>query len=277
MNASISSAIICPICKKPLVREDGGLVCENSHRFDRAKSGYVNLLRSNSSSHGDDRAMVRARTAFLEKGCYSPMRDELCKYVAQALPDDGILLDAGCGEGWYDAGICAALDGRDFSLIGIDISKEAVDHAAKRAKLINRSDIYAVASVYELPVADKSVDCIISVFSPFAKEEFDRVLKPNGTIISVIPLEDHLMPLKAAIYDKPYKNEVADFALDGYELASSIPLRYGFHLESGEDIKALFSMTPYFYRTDRAGHERLDALTELDCEAQFDILVYKRK
>lgn len=35
---------ICPVCGKALRPDAGSYRCENRHCFDRAKSGYVNLL-----------------------------------------------------------------------------------------------------------------------------------------------------------------------------------------------------------------------------------------
>jgi len=40
-------------------------LCENRHCFDIAKSGYVNLILSNKSLHGDDKEMITARRTFL--------------------------------------------------------------------------------------------------------------------------------------------------------------------------------------------------------------------
>ena len=45
---------ICPVCKKPLVKNEKSYICENGHNFDIAKSGYVNLLTCSSrKNHGD--------------------------------------------------------------------------------------------------------------------------------------------------------------------------------------------------------------------------------
>ena len=45
------------------------------------------------------------------------------------------------------------------------------------------------------------------------------------------------------------------------------------HLPCQEDIHALFQMTPYYWKTPRAGAERLAALTALDVTISFDIHV----
>ena len=38
------SLFICPVCGKPLEQQEKSYCCSNRHNFDRAKSGYVNLL-----------------------------------------------------------------------------------------------------------------------------------------------------------------------------------------------------------------------------------------
>ena len=41
--------LICPVCGDPLVLEEKTWQCRKGHRFDMAKEGYVNLLRTNKS------------------------------------------------------------------------------------------------------------------------------------------------------------------------------------------------------------------------------------
>ena len=67
--------LICPICGKPLVKQKRSALCEQRHCFDYAKSGYLNLLRSSGGDHGDNAAMVQARTAFLNTGAYAFLRE----------------------------------------------------------------------------------------------------------------------------------------------------------------------------------------------------------
>lgn len=52
------------------------------------------------------------------------------------------------------------------------------------------------------------------------------MLRPDGQFIMVIPLENHLYGLKEAIYEKPYRNEVKPYELDGFRLEESRELRY---------------------------------------------------
>lgn len=260
----------CPVCGGVFDETPSAFICPRGHSFDRAAAGYVNLLRGSTPSHGDDKLMVKARSRFLDGGYYSPMRDALCETVKSRLPSEGRLLDAGCGEGYYTSALSDAVKGK---VSAIDVSKTAVAAACKRKSAVD----YAVASVYAIPAPNGCADMAVSVFSPFAREEFLRILKRGGTVVSVIPLERHLFSLKAAVYDKPYENEVKPYELEGFELLESRILRYSFVLPTNEAVKELFSMTPYYYRTPAEGMKRLDALFSLETEAQFGILVYRKK
>jgi 23S rRNA (guanine745-N1)-methyltransferase len=47
------------------------------------------------------------------------------------------------------------------------------------------------------------------------------------------------------------------------------------NIGSNEDILRLFSMTPYYYRTDPEQSARLGSIDKLDITADFELLVYK--
>lgn len=259
---------VCPICKLPLLRRERSLVCEKRHTFDIAKEGHVNLLRTAGSLHGDNRQMVLSRRAFLEKGYYSHLKDALRDTVSSYVKS-GMLLDSGCGEGYYTESI-TSLPG--LSVYGIDISSKAAALAAKKPNIRG----VAVASAYSLPVADASLDAVTNIFSPFCREEFERVLKKGDCLFNVIPAEKHLWELKAAVYDTPYENQISPFETEGFTFLEQIPIERKITLSSQEDIASLMMMTPYFYRTSREGHARAEALTSIELTASFYLLVYRK-
>lgn len=266
----------CPVCSIPLYAEGKSLRCGNHHSFDRAKSGYVHLLpsnRQNAKLPGDNPEMVRARRNFLNQGYYAHLLDTLCKTVAQYLPDDGVLLDAGCGEGYYTKGIRETLGISGSYVFGVDISKTAADLAARADK----QSEYAVGSVFHLPVQSESCDMVTSIFAPYCGEEFLRVLKPGGCFVMVIPAAKHLWELKTAVYEKPYENAVKDYALEGFQFTEKRTAQASITLENPQDIADLFSMTPYAYRTGAKERGRLAALETLTTLTSFEILIYHKK
>lgn len=265
---------ICPVCKKELFEEEKLYRCENGHSFDKSKFGYVNLLQSQKSSakrHGDDRLMIRSRRDFLDSGYYAFLRDMLCEICLEYLPDGGKILDAGCGECWYSAEIKARY-GQKSSFFGVDISKDALEFASKRKSGVKT----AVASLFDLPFADSSLDMVLNVFSPEAFDEFHRVLKCGGYLIRVIPLENHLLGLKAAVYDKPYLNDVPDAEISGFEFVGARQIKSLLTIDSNEMILNLFRMTPYYYKTGITDQNKINSLDYLETQAEFEIRIYKK-
>ncbi len=269
------SAFRCPICSEPLEKIGKTLHCSKGHCYDYAKSGYVNLLMSQQGTlHGDDRAMVRSRTAFLSAGYYKPLMETIYDVAVPFLSKSVNLFDAGCGEGWYTQEIHQKLEeaGHEVQSAGVDISKDALNAAAKR----NFGGEFAVASLYHLPLPDQWADVVVNVFAPDCAEEFLRILKPGAVYVKAIPLEDHLLELKTAVYDSVYENEVVIPIYDGFTLVSDTKLRYPLCLTDTQTVKDLFSMTPYARKTSPTDIQKLDSVKELTTTAAFSVLLYKK-
>lgn len=255
--------------------EDTGksLKCSGGHCFDISRKGAVNLLLSNKANHGDDKRMVAARKAFLDKGYYEPLHKAVRELTAEFATDGCTLLDCGCGECSYTADISKYLrsNGINADIIGIDVSKGAINSGASRHADIS----LAVASVFDIPLADKSCDIVLSLFAPFSGDEYRRVLKDGGLYITAFPLEKHLFELKQAVYDKPYLNTVSPLEVEGFELVKHGECRFTAELSCSEDIIALFEMTPYCYKTSREDRAKLDRLDTLAVTAEFGTAVYR--
>ena len=272
----MESLFRCPVCGGILERTDKQYVCLNGHSFDIAKEGYANLLPANfqhSKTPGDDKEMISARTRFLEGGWYGPLRIELCKLIKELAPPSPVLLDAGCGEGWYTAALSEMVKARGGQTVGVDLSKPAVKRAARRCPAAG----IAVASVYRLPLADASVDVLVDCFSPLAAAEFARTLRPGGVFLYVVPGPRHLWELKELLYEKPYENEEKEETYPGFSLERAVPVESVFTLTRKEDVMALFGMTPYAWKTPREAVERLAQAEELTVTAQFRIHTLRRK
>lgn len=269
------SALRCPIEQSPLQLVDGSWRCENGHSYDVAKQGYVNLLpvqNKRSKDPGDSKAMVQARREFLEQGYYEPLAQVLADTVlAQG---EQAVLDAGCGEGYYLRYLVeqAVQNGTDLSVAALDISKWAVQAAAKRDKRLS----WMVASNNSIPMDDNSVDTILCVFGFPVEAEFKRVLKPGGRLIMVDPTGDHLKELKAIIYSEiKSKNETLPITASEFELISEQRETFPVSLTSNEAIKDLLTMTPHLYRSNAEGREEAKRLEALDLTADIWIRVFR--
>lgn len=102
------------------------------------------------------------------------------------------------------------------------------------------------------------------------------MLRTNGVLLRVIPLERHLWGLKQAVYDHPYENTVPDPALPGFTLAEQRTLRGTITLRTNADIEALFCMTPYYYKTGARDQAKLHARDTLTTETEFALLIYQK-
>ena len=264
------SLFICPVCGEPLFRGESGLACRNGHSFDRARSGYVNLLTGRPPKlEGDTKEMVSARSAFLEKGFYSPLRAELERISAEF--PQGTLLDAGCGEGWFLEGIASTRP-----TAAVDLSKFAADTAAKRLRVkISPSVEVAVASVYKLPLADGSVSVLQSVFAPWCGAEFRRLLPSGGILVVAVPGEAHLEELKRVIYDEPPHPEPKEHRHEGFELIGEREIVSRVGLSDPGDALSLYQMTPHS-RNAKAHPERLATESLRTVTTAFDVAVYRR-
>ena len=269
------SAFCCPVCGAALTKKDRSLVCPAGHCYDYAKSGYVNLLMSQQGGlHGDDRPMVRARTAFLSAGHYKPLFDLIFETLCPCLPEEPRIMDAGCGEGWYTQMLSDALVARGDrpQTVGVDISRDALAAAAKR----KFGAEFAVASLFHVPLPDGWADGILNVFAPDCMDEYFWILKPGGYLLKVIPLEEHLLELKQAVYSSVYENEVSPPEHPGFTLVSDTKLRFTLTLEDNETVRNLFAMTPYGRKTSPADLAKLDTVGSLQTRVAFSLLLYRK-
>lgn len=271
------SLFLCPICGAPLARASGTYRCAGGHSYDIAREGYVHLLpanRKHSRQPGDDREMAAARTRFLSADWYRHLLDALCAQALRYTGSAPVFLDAGCGEGYYTAGIVEALEqsGRQVQAAGVDLSKFALRKAARRSPQTE----FAVASVYHLPVADGTADLLLDCFAPLAAEEYRRVVKGGGVFLYVVPAPEHLMEMKDILYDETYENPEQQVEYPGFTYLDVVPAARQIHLTSHEAIQDLLGMTPYAWKTPKAGLQRLEQLEELTVTAAFRIHVFRR-
>jgi 23S rRNA (guanine745-N1)-methyltransferase len=154
----------------------------------------------------------------------------------------------------------------------MDISKDAIRCASGRNKRIS----WIVASLFHLPLANGSADCLMNVFAPSCDSEFARVLRKDGILLTVIPGRSHLLGLKNVLYDEPYENDEALPGLPSFTLQDVARIEGTLELKGQETLKDLLSMTPYFWRSPKAGIERLSGLSSLETPIEFLIATHRK-
>lgn len=191
--------LICPVrdCRLPLDRKEGRFVCAREHSFDIARSGYINLLQPQdrrSKEPGDARNAVNARRRLHDLGVTAPLLRGLAELAGLA-PDD-IVLDAGCGDGFY-LGNLARQTG--CQACGVDISIPAVDAAARRYPECQ----WVVANADRMvPYADNSLTRVLSITGRMNSAEFRRVLRDDGRLIVAIASPEDLIEIRGQGRDR---------------------------------------------------------------------------
>lgn len=223
--------------------------------------------------------MVHSRNLFLNAGFYAKLSEAINTLVLEHFSTikqnnrTFHILDSGCGEGYYLDSLACTITKQQYNsaFYGIDISREAIRIACTR----NKNIFFAVASSFDLPVMSNTVDCLLQAFSPCSNEEFHRVLRKDGMLISVIPGKKHLFGLKEFLYDKPYENDETEYPLTSFRKEKQIRVAYPITLFDRELIGHLFRMTPYFWRTSADKAKQLEELETLETPCEFVITVYK--
>lgn len=95
-------------------------------------------------------------------------------------------------------------------------------------------------------------------------------------MIRALPMEQHLLGLKQAVYDTPLLNPPPVTQIEGFRLLHSQPVQYSITLNHTQDIWNLFTMTPYYYKTGKADQEKLKALDTLTTQVEILVLTYEK-
>ncbi|MBQ6235391.1 MAG: methyltransferase domain-containing protein [Clostridia bacterium] len=253
----------CPICGAAFSTTGASLVCQNGHTFDPSRKGYVHFAPNVAPSRYD-KELFEARRRILEAGFY----DGVIEAIRAAMPKKpDVVLDAGCGDGTFTK----RLQGK--TTVGIDLSKDAIQLAARGGGPI----LWAVGDLTRLPIADASADVVLNLFSPAHYAEFTRVLKPDGTLLKLVPQQGYLKEIRALMGDRlrkeQYSNEaVVSHLSERFRIADRTRVTYTLPL-TREQAGDLIRMTPL---TFGAEPDMLDALSLSEITIDVEILIAKK-
>jgi len=261
------------IYKNPLFRPliYGDDIMEKKDVRKTVREGYAKVAREGSSCcapssccGGDDRV-----TDISKKIGYSP--EELAAVPEGAnlglgcgnptalasLKEGEVVVDLGSGAG-FDCFLAAAKVGRTGRVIGVDMTPDMLERARENARKEGYCNVeFRLGEIENLPVADNSVDVIISNcvinLSPDKPRVFAealRILKPGGRImVSDIALLKTLPAfiresaaayvgcIAGALMKEDYLGTVAEAGFSGIRVVEETP--YPIHYTPNEgDIKA---------------------------------------
>jgi 23S rRNA (guanine745-N1)-methyltransferase len=257
------SVLTCPVrgCGAPLDDGDRRAVCGRGHSFDRARSGYWNLLQPQerrSAQPGDSKEAALARRRLFTAGHLGPLVAALGGILDRLGCDRPTVLDVGCGEG----SLLTALASRFGALHGTDLSAPALDLAARAWPAAT----WVVANADRaLPYADGAFDLLLSLTARVNSEEFRRLLAPGGVLLVAVPGADDLIELREAVLGRPVLRDrlektVAALA-PGFEPVDRSAVRYSVDLDAAGLADLLASSYRGARQSQQARTAALDGLT----------------
>ncbi|MDO5683209.1 MAG: methyltransferase type 11, partial [Propionibacteriaceae bacterium] len=249
MLADVVDLLQCPHCAGSLSLMAGTVACRTGHRFDVARQGQLNLLRGAAGVNADTAAMVADRVAFLARGHYAP----IAELVAQAA-HGSVAVEAGAGTAYYLAAAVTSL--RDAGTRARGLATDISAYACRRAAKVPHVGAIVADTWAGLPIRDGVADTVLAVFAPRNLSEFARICAPDGRVLVVTPLPDHLEEVRRsyglmAIEDSKATRLLRDaeswLTHDGHQ-----ELRYSVDL-SPTDLRHLIGMGPNaFHAATRA-------------------------
>lgn len=250
MIESIINLLRCPLCGGAFLKKDSSLVCERRHTYDIARQGYVNFVPGQKETFYKKELFAHRAKAF-EAGVYAPVVARLTQAIDRYAPGNSpVLLDVGCGEGYYAKAVCP---GRSMTRIGFDLSKDAVRLAARGQK----TAAFFAADLKNIPMRSRTADVLLDVFTPANYAEFGRVLKKDGVVMKLAPRSGYLRQLRAlagsrlrhAAYDD---SDVERYAHEKMNVRHQEAITYTMDV-SPETARHLARMTPMLAGVDVDG------------------------
>ena len=185
------SCFICPLCSRPLILNSAGsFLCSSGHCFDLSSKGYINFV-PNQKQQKYHKDLFLSRRNIFEAGFYIPVLQavENCVKSFRTNKKAQLLLDVGCGEGYYSRSLSLP----SCHIIGMDISRDAIAIAARQAPELH----YMVADLAHIPLVSGCVDILLDILTPAHYQEFSRVLKNDGLLLKVIPGSSYLREIRS--------------------------------------------------------------------------------
>ncbi|MDP3297384.1 MAG: arsenite methyltransferase [Thermodesulfovibrionia bacterium] len=172
---------------KEFVRKRYGIIAREKSsccgHVDTCETIDLHESISRKIGYTDEELNAVSEGATLGLGCGNPV-------ALASLIEGETVLDLGSGAG-LDCFLAAKKVGKNAKVIGVDMTPEMIEKARENAREGNYGNIeFRIGEIENLPVADNSVDVVISNcvinLSPDKKRVFQeafRVLKPGGRLM----------------------------------------------------------------------------------------------
>lgn len=271
MNEWLREHLVCPRDKKPLEFSENKLTCPDGHLYPVVENIPIMLIEDAEETHGyinqtlekvskifsekngsraasdySDKskkngidAFVQGEVPFTSGYLYLPVQNNLTRYPIPEirLPQGNgeRLLDIGCNWGRWS--IAAAQ--KNYKVIGIDPSLEAVLAAQRVSKQLGAETNFVVGDARFLPFADDSFDTVFSysVFQHLSKENAKKSLSEAAGVLKKGGKALFQMPNKYGI--RQYQN----YRRRGFTEGEGFDVRYWTPTELMETFEEKFGAT----------------------------------
>lgn len=260
-NIFLNKTLRCPYCKFPLKFNSNNIKCFNC----RSKFSYskrIPILFNKKSLDNDLILTMKKWNEEYKKLSQKDLQKEKTRYdqfdlietereiKRFILPGHKIFLELGCGPAF----LSLAMAKKGYTVIGIDISIEALKIARNIFKKENVKGYFICANITNLPLKNNYIDFIngsgvIEHFKDTEKAvaELFRILKPNGIALNTVPylsFSTIYRQLWGNIPDLPILKHLAEFF--HIKLLKGKHMIYGYEKSfSAKKIKKLFSQAGF--------------------------------
>jgi 23S rRNA (guanine745-N1)-methyltransferase len=270
-------------CDELLERRDVGLFCSSGHHFDQSKGGYWNLTQpqdKKSLDPGDNDDAVMARHRWLERGHAEGLVEAIRPWLESGrksslfenVRSNQRALDLGCGEGTFGP---ALFGDSPQDYCGIDLSRRAMKLAARRWPeatwvLANADRI--------LPVTDKSIGRVVSLFGRRPIGEIARVLTDDGVCVVAVPGEEDLIELRVRVQNEGHRRSRWEQVVEEMRAAELTLVEHRLWTHRVDlDVEEIGDALAMTYRAVRKSQQdRLAALGRTKVTLAADLMLFKR-
>ncbi len=243
---------------------ESSVACESGHDFAISAKGFLNLIPHQKPLRGYDEAFFASRQRIMEHGYYREAHQAVVAFLGE-LTSTSTIIDAGCGEGSYAKDATQALP--RSTVLGLDIAKDAIRVAARGGGPVR----WLVADLANIPLSDSTVDAILNVFTPANYDEFERVLKPGGMLVKVIPAPRHMHELRELAGRQLSEADFVDHGVSEHLMRHMRVIRRTRVTQTSpvqpEDAFDLVRMSPVSFGIEERSLD-LDSLTHITVDAE---------
>jgi len=240
----------CPICGLDLNEDENAYVCEKHHTFNVSKKGTINFVNTTRSGPYDLDFFIQ-RQHVLTQGFFSELVDIITGFIDKHQPKPRVIVDMGSGEGTFTKEVKNHY--KHALVYGIDYSKYGVQVAAKG---VSTGVHFLVGDIANIPLQKASVSVLLNIFSPANYGEFMRVLKDDGILIKVVPLQEHFKEISQN--HKTNDNAPLTLMMEHFNIIDEVEYKDTLQVEA-KMVDAIQKMSPHYFNQDK--HYDIDAIT----------------